>query len=304
MQQYIAVVNEVERLRVLSEQEKINIVTRILEKPYMDLLSDWAFKHILQNKEILLMLLNDFIPEEIDSVELLPNEVDRFRPDDKNIIMDVLCRTVDGREFICEMQQKKKQSFRKRMFYYGASMAHSQLKPKQAYALLKPVYVICFMDFILEHETDQLVYRYAIREQTSGEPYENLLSIIFCELPRLNKTSLDGLGPVESWFYILKNMRTFAGKPEDMGARYAAIAKAAQMNDLPEAERIQYIRNMITEEEKLDIGGAYYEDGLKDGAKKKENEIVKRMLLDEVPLETISKYTGLTTEAIQALFTD
>ena len=110
--------------------------------------------------------------------------------------MDVLCRTVDGREFICEMQQKKKQSFRKRMFYYGASMAHSQLKPKQAYALLKPVYVICFMDFILEHETDQLVYRYAIREQTSGEPYENLLSIIFCELPRLNKTSLDGLGPV------------------------------------------------------------------------------------------------------------
>ncbi|MBO4625217.1 MAG: hypothetical protein J5669_07610, partial [Bacteroidales bacterium] len=70
MQQYIAVVNEVERLRVLSEQEKINIVTRILEKPYMDLLSDWAFKHILQNKEILLMLLNDFIPEEIDSVEL------------------------------------------------------------------------------------------------------------------------------------------------------------------------------------------------------------------------------------------
>ena len=72
MQQYIAVVNEVERLRVLSEQEKINIVTRILEKPYMDLLSDWAFKHILQNKEILLMLLNDFIPEEIDSVAFGP----------------------------------------------------------------------------------------------------------------------------------------------------------------------------------------------------------------------------------------
>lgn len=301
MQKYIAVVNEVERLRVLSEQEKKDIVKRNLGKPYMDLLSDWAFKHILQNKEILLMLLNDFIPEEIDSVELLPNEVDRLRPDDKNIIMDVLCRTVDGREFICEMQQKKKQSFRKRMFYYGASMAHSQLKPKQAYSLLKPVYVICFMDFSLEHETDQLVYRYAIREQTSGEPYENLLSIIFCELPRLNKTSLEGLGPVESWFFILKNMRNFAGEPEDMGNRYAAIAKAAQMHNLPDAERIQYIRNMITEEERLDIGGAYYEDGLKDGAKKERNEIARKMLLEKIPLETIILCTGLSAEAIEAL---
>ena len=74
MQKFIAVVNEVERYRDLSEKEKEGIVLSIIGRPYMDLRSDWAFKHVLQDKAILKMLLNDFLPEQIDSVELQPNE--------------------------------------------------------------------------------------------------------------------------------------------------------------------------------------------------------------------------------------
>ena len=309
MQQYLAIVNEVERYRDLSEEEKENLVISIIDRPYMDLRSDWAFKHILQDTAILKMLLNDFLPEEIDTVEPLPNEIDKAQPDDKNIIMDVLCRTCDGRTFICEMQRKKKASFKNRMLYYGASMLHSQLKPKQSYADLRPVYVICFMDYRMKHETDQLVYRYSLREQDSGELYNNLLSIYLCELTRLKETSIKGLTPIQSWFYILKNMRKFAGKPEDMGERYAAIAEAARLRHLPDDEKLQYLRNMITEEEKIELYDTGFEDGMEKGMEKGRAEgmeevriaIAQNLLTMEYPIETIAQVTGLTPEDITAL---
>ena len=108
-----------------------------------------------------------------------------------------------------DLSEKEKE---RRMLYYGASMLHRQLRPNQSYSALRPVYVICFMDFRLPHETDQLVYRYSLCEQESGERYGDLLSIYLCELPRLKATSIEGLDPVRSWFYILENMRIFAGK--------------------------------------------------------------------------------------------
>lgn len=62
-------------------------------------------------------------------------------------------------------------------------------------------------------------------------------------------------------------MRNFVGTPKDMGTRYAVVAEASRMHNLPDNEKIQYLRNMITEEERLDMGQAYYEDGFKDGKK-------------------------------------
>jgi len=47
--------------------------------------------------------------------------------------------------------------------------------------------------FTLEHESDQLVYRDVMREQDTGKLYGRLLSIYFCELPRLKANSIDGL---------------------------------------------------------------------------------------------------------------
>ena len=106
---------------------------------------------------------------------------------------------------------------------------------------------------------------------------------------------------VESWFFILENMRKFAGKPEDMGSRYAPVAEAARMNILPTGDRIKYFYNMVTDEERLDIGAAYYEDGFKAGKNEGKIEDAKAMLADKVAPEVVAKYTGLTTEEIEAL---
>jgi len=305
LKEFIGVLDEFEKYRNMTAEEKELIVRDIMERPYMDLRCDWAFKHVFQNPELLRMLLDDFLPEDIASVSLLPNEIDRIGPEDKNIVMDVICKTPDGKEFIVEMQRQDKDSFKNRMFYYGASMVHGQLIKGGKYSSIKPVYVICFMDYTLPHETDQLVYRYQMLEEDSGELFGQQLSIYLCELPRLETPSMRGLSPIESWFYILKNMRNFAGKPEDLGSRYAPVAKASRMRKLPSLEQLQYMRNMITEEEKLDLIRPAYRKGFAEGEEKGivkgKMDDAKKMLELNLPVETIIQVTGLSINTIEKL---
>ena len=111
-ERYIQTVDEFQQLRTLSREEKIKIIDDILKAPFLDLRSDWAFKYVFGgHPDLLKMLLNDFLPEPVESVTVLPNELPHNRPDDKNIILDVLCRLGDGREIIVEMQRKGRSRF-------------------------------------------------------------------------------------------------------------------------------------------------------------------------------------------------
>ena len=159
--QYEAIVNEYDRYRKLSQEEKEDLIIRIATSTFIDLMCDWAFKHVFgHNEQNLMLLLNDILPEEIVHIEYEPNEIDLWKGDDKKVIMDVLCHTKDGRRFIVEMQRSDKQNLRKRLMFYGASMIHTQLHTSDSYDELMPVYVICFMNFRLQHDTDKLIYHY------------------------------------------------------------------------------------------------------------------------------------------------
>lgn len=82
-----------------------------------------------------------------------------------------------------------------------------------------------------------------------------------------------------------------------MGARYSAIAKASRMTDLPDEDKLKCFRGMVTEEERLDIGQAYYEDGILDA----KTETAQKMLQKGYSIEEISDITGLSEPKVLAL---
>ena len=276
---YLSIIDEFEKFRSLSDDEKYDIIQRIVTTRYIDLLCDWAFKHVFgHNEENLLLLLNDILPEKIVHITYDPNEVDILKGDDKQVIMDVICHREDGTSFICEMQRSDSKQFKNRMFYYGASLAHRQLKKGQEYDSLRPVYVICFMNFRTQHETEQLIYRYRLREDASHEPYGDQISILLCELPRLVKEADKPRTPVESWFEILRNMRTFASRPQDFDQRFDPIFKACLQNNLAENEQTQYFRAMITDAKIKDIAETYYDKGREEGRQEVRAEIIQALI--------------------------
>ena len=229
MRQYIAEGNKNKRFRGLPEERKEQIVQQVLSTEFLDLRCDWAFKYVLSDHELLLILLNDFLPENIASVVSVSNEPKRLNSTEKTVLMDIVARTEDGREIVIEMQRFKKTDFKARMFYYGAAMVRSQLKRGRYYGKLKPVYVLCFMDFKLKHLRNQLLYKYRMMEQESHEVYGDWLSIYLCELPRLQKIAMSEMNYVEGWMHIIRESSTFAGKPEGMNARFDRVVEAARL---------------------------------------------------------------------------
>jgi predicted transposase/invertase (TIGR01784 family) len=152
---------------------------------------------------------------------------------------------------------------------------------------------------------NQIISRYALTEQETQELYGDQLWIYLCNLKAFNKKSLKGLSPQEAWLFILKNMINFAGTPEEMGERYSKVADAARMGPMPMDKQLEYVFAMLSEQEKLEIREAYYEDGYEDGMEKGEAkgkaEMAREMLNDGVPLDTIVKYSKLPKDEILSL---
>ena len=85
------------------------------------------------------------------------------------------------------------------------------------------------------------------------------------------------------------------------------------MPGFPEEALTKYFRNMITEEERLDIGTAYYEDGFIDGMEKGKaegmvegeararRELAKSMLAEGLDPAFVSKHTQLSQEEVLVL---
>ena len=315
-QRYFELLDKFSQLRKLSREEKEDLIIRITSTEYIDLMCDWAFKHVFgHNKEHLMMLLNDFLPVQIvgiDEIQYDPNEVDIFRGDDKQVIMDVMCHT-ETEHIIVEMQKSKNSELRNRMVYYGASMIAHQLKPGDKYDKLKPVYVICFMNFRLIHQTDQLVYRYQLREQDSSELYGDQLSIYQCELPRFVKENDRPLNPVEEWFDIFQNMTNFVSHPKNVNKRFDSLLEDCKQNRLDKTELEQYFSAMITEHEIESIAAAYKEDGFqegmekgmeigeKKGEKKKAREIAQNLLSLGMKAEDVARATGLSLSDVEEI---
>jgi len=317
---YEEIVGEYDRFRKLSPEEKEDLIIRIATSTYIDLLSDWAFKHVFgHNEQNLMLLLNDILPETIVHIDYEPNEIDLWKGDDKKVIMDVLCHTADGRKIIVEMQRADKEFLRNRLLFYGASMIHTQLHTGDSYGKLMPVYVVCFMNFRLQHDTDKLIYTYQLRE-TTGEGYtrRSILNLYLCELPRFAREPGDAGSPVEVWFDILQNMSNFASRPERYGSRYDSIFESSRQSPIPDQDKLQYFRSMfdddvrsyLTDEDRKEIAEEFYakgiekgnEQGIKQGIEQGIEQVARRLkAVKDIPLETISAATGLSVEELQAL---
>lgn len=289
---YIAEGNKNKQFKKLSDVAKEQAVESIMSTEYLDLRCDWAFKYVLSDPELLLILLNDFLPEKIASVTSINTEPKRLGGKEKNVLMDIVAKTKDGREIVIEMQRFEKTNFKARMFYYGSSMVRSQLPKGKDYSKLMPVYVICFMDFKLTHPVDRLVYKYKMKEQDSDEVYGDWLSIYFCELPRMEKESMSEMDYVEGWFHILRKSSNFAGKPKGMDKHFDRVVEAAEIQKLPEDNKMDYFKAMISDKERLEYGEDRYNVGIVEG----KTESARIMISAGYPKEEVLRLLGLKEE--------
>ena len=244
---------------------------------YACVLYDTTFKVVLvrrENEELIRRIIELLIPgKRISHLTFIDKEQKGLVISEKSSTFDLLCKDeATGEEFIVEMQFGKQNTYRERMLSYATYPIRTQLAEKLTryqsgesldkmdYSL-RPVYVLSFLNFALEHEGEDaldadngLISRYAVRNDRNGELMTDALHFIYVEMDRFPyeeneeeqcKTLL------EKFVFSLKYMHTLTDQPgsftEDL---LRLLYRATELGSMTIEQRERYEETMRNE---LDI---------------------------------------------------
>ncbi|APR98601.1 Rpn family recombination-promoting nuclease/putative transposase [Wolbachia endosymbiont of Folsomia candida] len=292
---------------------------------FLDPKLDLTFKKIFgteKNKNILIHFLNDILgfteKNAIQEVEFLGTIMDPEIASDKQSIVDVLCKDSSGARYVIEMQLARDKGFEKRAQLYAAKAYSRQLDRSGNYVDLKKVFFIAISNCNLFPEEIEYISTHNIRDIKTNGHYLKDFQFVFIELPKFPKNAVEQLeNIVERWLFFFKYAEDTTDEDLKKIAEQAPIIKLAydeldrfgwnekdlvayeeRVMDLRKEEAIlEYKLDLATEkgrEEGIQIGE-------EKGRKAEKIEVAKTMLADNVEINTIAKFTGLSADEIKKL---
>ncbi len=279
----------------------------ITEK-YINPFTDFGFKKLFgeePNKNLLLDFLNELLKEEqgtIKELTYLKNEHLGNTETNRKAIFDLYCTNERGEKFIVELQKTKQKFFKDRTLYYSTFPIIEQAKKGGEWDFkLEKVYTIAILDFEFDDDKsypNKFRYDVKLKDIETNKIFSDKLNFIYFEMPKFNK-SLDELETrFEKWLFVLKNLNRLERVPEKLQEKIflqlfetAEIAKFTQAEYKSYEDSLKYYRDI---KNSLDTAREEAKD-------ERTIEIAKNALNENLPIEIISKVTGLSEEEINKL---
>ncbi|WP_353270652.1 Rpn family recombination-promoting nuclease/putative transposase [Wolbachia endosymbiont (group A) of Hedychridium roseum] len=284
---------------------------------FLDPRNDLCFKKIFgteKNKNILIHFLNDILgfaeASAIQEVEFLSTIMDPKIASDKQSIVDVLCKDSIGNRFVIEMQLARDKGFEKRAQLYVAKAYSRQLDKSGNYIDLKKVFFIAISNCNLLPEEVGYISTHNIRDIKTNGHYLKDFQFVFIELPKFTKSKVEQLESiVDRWLFFFKYAEETTDEDLKKIAEKAPIIKLAydeldkfrwnEKDLVAYEERIMDLRKEeAILEYRLDLAE---EKGIEKGIEKGKIEVAKAMLANNVDVNTIVKFTGLSISEIEEL---
>ena len=239
----------------------------------------------------------------------------------KKTFLDLVCVGDTGYTFNVEVQREVDDCFFQRCVYYGCGLYHEELLEGDYYDVLKPVYVIAFLGENFRHENeslwdrDNIISRYRMIEERTGEFAPSTIFVIFAELERFSwkYKQLPEEFTKDVFISDLANACLVAAFSKEKFNEYMSAMKNER--DLQYRMKIHHDRGFAEGREEGEKKGR--EEGLAEGEKKgreeglaegrKEGEmerniaIARNLLAQGVAMETISQCVGLSIEELNAI---
>jgi predicted transposase/invertase (TIGR01784 family) len=270
---------------------------------YLDPKSDFAFHKLFgqeKNKDILLSFLNavfEGVHDTIEDVEYIPPAL---YPDTNVIrqsIVDVLCRDSKGRRFIIEMQCAKDDYFIRRSIAYASAVYISQRDKSKGggYKYMEPVIFLGILDFNLFPNKKSYISHHMITDVATGEHDLNIFSFSYIELPKFNK-AIDELETViDKWSYFFKNaVISNPNMIDRIKGEIPVLDKAFDILLAAASSGPEFLESMRFEMKEDEINNR-----IEAGKKEEKVSVALSMLQDGMPIDAVSKYTGLAAEEIE-----
>ena len=274
-------------------------------------LTDWGFKRIFGDKELLMDFLNSLLEGErvITDLQYLNTEQLAERSDGRKTVYDLYCKTDTGEYIIVEMQNSQQAFFKDRALYYMAQSVVQQSKKGRGWQFeLTAVYGIYFVNFPIDKSeiTEHYCKDIAMIDKHTGKVFNNKFRQIYIELPRFMKSEADCNSFLEYWIYNLVNMNNLKEISfKDRKAIFDKLERLASQANLTEEERARLEedwKNYNDYFNTIDFAKKEgKEEGLAEGEKKKNLENAKKMKEMGLSLDIITQVTGLPLEEIEKL---
>ena len=267
-------------------------------KPIEELtfVDDYMFGYILQNKAICKQLLERLLKIKIEKIKF-PELQKTISPyyESKGVRLDVYVKDSD-RVFDIEIQNSKKVELAKRTRYYQAMIDIDSLVKGESYSELKESIIIFICTF--DPFGDNLpcyTFKPICIENSKRELNDKTIRKIYNSTAYMKETDVE-----ISAFLKYINTRT---PTDDFTKKLSHLVEEAKLNNL---FRDKYLTMNIHDQ---DIQKEAYEEGLNIGLQqgeergemKKAIETAKNFLAMGLPVEQISKGTGLSVEEIEKI---
>ena len=219
---------------------------------YADILSDRWFQRSFgtnQFKRLTELLLQLLIPEhKIKSISFEPQVHINPNDSDKDIRVDVECTDEDGTRFMVEMQLAPQKGFYERAIFNSSFAVQEQIQQGATVYTYSPVYFIGILNFAIHKNSNQVLYRYMLKESTTGEVMSGNLQYLFLELPNCEKGDSNMETLIDKVCYSLRNM----SKMDEIPAGWEneeiikLLYRSAEISKFTAKERSKYIFDMTT----------------------------------------------------------
>ena len=282
----------------------------IIPSVYINPLTDFGFKKIFLNKDLLIAFLNDVIGTGIKDIQYQPTEGLGEYKDERIAVFDILCTTETDEHFIVEMQVGHQLYFQDRALFYASHAIRKQAPRKKYWNYeLKAVYLVAILDFITFTENtakNEVIERAYLCREKAGKRYSSKLNLVFIELPKFNKEITELKNNTETWLYLLKNTFELNGcPPEIKGKIFRRFLEIAEVKHLTPTEMETYTKSLKRNYYLRDM--AKYErtegekKGLMEGLMEGRRQIAIKLMQRKTPVEDIVSLTDLTKEQVQEL---
>lgn len=159
------------------------------------------------------------------------------------------------------------------------------------------------MDFTLHKDADRVDFRYSIREDKSGELMTPRIQFVFLELPNsLGRALTPQASVLDNICYAFHEMEHLAERPEELKQEiFKLLFNSAELAIFTADERAKYQLDMTTERDIKNQIEFARDEGRVEGRVEGIRLSALNMLKDNLPVDTICRYTGLSEEEVEAL---
>lgn len=282
---------------------------------YIDPYSDFGFKHIFgkaHNKNLLISFINQVLKGRKVIVDIQYNNIE-FKGsgvDYRKTVLDLHCTGDKGEKFIVEMQKAKPKNFKDRSIFYTANLIQEQGigVPADWDYEIPEVFFIGIMNFNFDDShPDHFIHDIRIMDNNTHQEFYSKLSYTFIEMPKFKKLETELESKLDEWLYILNNLEKLSEIPLSLAGNteYQKVFELAELGNLTREEMCEYNQRLKIDRDNYSVMENARDEGIKigleKGLEKGLKEVALKLKIENIPLNLISKTTGLTIEQIALL---